>query len=264
MPLQEEKIVIGAQLKTARENMGLSIPDAAARLHLSRRFITVLENEDLLNTNLPPIYLRGYLRSYARLLNLPEKELNPVLNRLAPIPDGVLAPVPTTSETTTAAFPLEEKDSRYARVATLVIFALLLTSITAWWQLHHSSNPPPELALNPQPAVLTAEPQLSANSIDKQPTKEPVDMANSLSAAFDKHNTILDLTGNSSKLALDQSSSNPELQPSDNGSKANNGTSSANDQGLPSSANASTPTTTPAAPTAAPPSEEDSDLDDLE
>jgi len=82
----ENQSNFGGKLKSKRETMGLSLQEAAARLHLSPRFITLLENENLQTCTLPPIYLRGYLRSYSRLLGIPENEIASVLETLNPTP----------------------------------------------------------------------------------------------------------------------------------------------------------------------------------
>ena len=65
---------IGARLRTAREARRLTAEGVAKQLNLDVTVIQALENDD--RQNLPaPIFVQGYLRSYARLLELPESEL---------------------------------------------------------------------------------------------------------------------------------------------------------------------------------------------
>jgi len=60
---------IGQQLRAAREKQGLSIDEVARQLLLNRQLIMELENDDY--SRIPaPVYVRGYLRSYAQLLQL--------------------------------------------------------------------------------------------------------------------------------------------------------------------------------------------------
>lgn len=67
-------LTIGQKLTQAREALGFSIGDVAERLKLSARQIEALEQDDY--TNLPePIFVRGFLRSYARLLNLDDASI---------------------------------------------------------------------------------------------------------------------------------------------------------------------------------------------
>jgi cytoskeleton protein RodZ len=65
---------IGAQLAAARQARQLDVAMVAAELKLDAATIRALENDD--RTALPaPIFVKGYLRSYARLVGLPEDEL---------------------------------------------------------------------------------------------------------------------------------------------------------------------------------------------
>lgn len=60
---------IGAQLKAARERLGISAADAAKRLHMRAMFVDALEREDWKAAG-EPVYVRGFVRNYARTLGL--------------------------------------------------------------------------------------------------------------------------------------------------------------------------------------------------
>ena len=65
---------IGAQLAAARQARQLGVEMVAAELKLDAATIRALESDD--RAALPaPIFVKGYLRSYARLLGLPEEDL---------------------------------------------------------------------------------------------------------------------------------------------------------------------------------------------
>lgn len=59
----------GARLRSAREAAGLSIDDVAARLHMPARVVRSLEAEDWSRLG-APVFVRGQVRSYSRLLGL--------------------------------------------------------------------------------------------------------------------------------------------------------------------------------------------------
>lgn len=59
----------GKRLRTAREAAGLSRADVAERLKMPVRVVTSLEQDDW-STLGAPVYVRGQLRSYARLMGL--------------------------------------------------------------------------------------------------------------------------------------------------------------------------------------------------
>ncbi|QQP97488.1 helix-turn-helix domain-containing protein [Lysobacter enzymogenes] len=59
----------GARLKQAREAAGLSVEDVAAKLKMPARAIQSLESDDFARIG-APVFVRGQLRSYARLLGV--------------------------------------------------------------------------------------------------------------------------------------------------------------------------------------------------
>ena len=71
----EEKIEsIGSLLKNGRDAKGLSIEDVVNRLNLSEEKLVALERDDF--TALPdPVFIQGYLRSYAKILDIDAQPL---------------------------------------------------------------------------------------------------------------------------------------------------------------------------------------------
>jgi cytoskeleton protein RodZ len=76
MPPTDEPVVAGpdARLRAARETQGISVDDVAHDLHLDREVIVALESADY-GVLGAPVFIRGYLRSYARLMGLPEEDI---------------------------------------------------------------------------------------------------------------------------------------------------------------------------------------------
>lgn len=62
------------RLRAAREARGISVDEVAHDLHLDREIILSLEAPDYTVLG-APVFVRGYLRSYAHLLGLPEDEI---------------------------------------------------------------------------------------------------------------------------------------------------------------------------------------------
>jgi cytoskeletal protein RodZ len=78
---------IGEQLRAARTKLGLTPAAAAARLHLRTSFVEAMEREDWHALG-APVYARGFLRNYAKLVGL---DPQPLLERL-PEEQRVAAP----------------------------------------------------------------------------------------------------------------------------------------------------------------------------
>lgn len=63
----------GRRLRVAREACGMDLEQAAARLRLPQRLLQAIEADDHSRIE-HGVYLRGYLKNYARLLGLPEQD----------------------------------------------------------------------------------------------------------------------------------------------------------------------------------------------
>ncbi len=64
---------IGAYLKRRREDLGLTLRDVAAKTRVRTTYLEHIENERL--SDLPaPVYLRGFVLEFARVLGLPDPE----------------------------------------------------------------------------------------------------------------------------------------------------------------------------------------------
>lgn len=80
----------GARLRKAREAAGLSQTEVAARLKMPVRVVQSLEEEDWSRLG-APVYVRGQLRSYSRLLGLTTAPMM-VASGVAPVEPPVLKP----------------------------------------------------------------------------------------------------------------------------------------------------------------------------
>ncbi|MGZ8243684.1 RodZ domain-containing protein [Methylomagnum sp.] len=100
----------GAKLREQREARNLSLETVARQLHLSIQAVRALEENDLAKLP-PPVYVRGFLRSYARLVDMPEDEVVGAL----PMQPGA----PKPSELFIPAAPAAP--SRYWRLAPMVL-----------------------------------------------------------------------------------------------------------------------------------------------
>jgi cytoskeleton protein RodZ len=76
----------GTRLRAAREALGASVDEVAHDLHLERDVILSLESEDYESLG-APVFVRGYMRSYARLMNLPEDEVVVAVEAQEPEPE---------------------------------------------------------------------------------------------------------------------------------------------------------------------------------
>lgn len=119
---------LGQRLRRAREARGLSCHEVAAALHLGVNMIEALELND--SDKLPgPVFVQGYLRKYARLLEIPEDSILQAYGR-RPVPQS-------NGKTVLTGSPLKpEIRSNHAvvRMVTWVIVFGLLALLVVWWR----------------------------------------------------------------------------------------------------------------------------------
>lgn len=72
----------GSQLRRARENHSMSVDSVAAQLHVLPKIIAALEADDYAKLS-SPVFVRGYLRSYSKVVGLSPEPLIESYNRVA-------------------------------------------------------------------------------------------------------------------------------------------------------------------------------------
>jgi len=89
----------GDRLRIARESRDLSIEDVAARLKLDVRKIRALEQGDIADFA-APVFAAGYLRTYARLMELSEEEVLADFTELTSVHEQVIDPASAVNNET--------------------------------------------------------------------------------------------------------------------------------------------------------------------
>lgn len=116
-------ILPGQRLREAREKAGLSEAEVARRLHMSTTFVRALEADDY--DRLPePAFIKGYLRNYARLLDLPADDLANLFQQMIAEDDFGTAVTPLAE-------PLEHRRQPWP----LYLGAAVLAVIALFWLL---------------------------------------------------------------------------------------------------------------------------------
>jgi len=116
---------LDGHLVAAREAKGLTLAVVARNLRLSIATLQALESgryEDLPE----PIFVRGYLRSYARLLGMDEEMLVAEYDRLVQTPDRLLTPTRKVRRQETGF-------DRYILGATALIVVATVVLLGSWW-----------------------------------------------------------------------------------------------------------------------------------
>lgn len=185
---------LGARLRTAREHLGMDIDEAARQLCLSPRQLAALEANNF--GMLPsPTFARGFIRNYARLLQLPTEPLLALYREMVPENSGG-ASISLHSE----GIPIQN-GNRKAWLAYLLASLLIVLAGGGWWLYmdwrETSSAPsantvntaesaakiaaeqpaePPPMGVGLSPSELVQPPVAENPSVAPTPAPPPVEM----------------------------------------------------------------------------------------
>lgn len=142
---------VGQILRDAREAQGVSLDDAAARLRLMHRQIEAMEADDFESLG-QPVFARGFVRNYARLLGLAPEAL---LDRM----EG--APAEQPAAVSQAELPLPHSWLTSPWLILLLLGSLLVVAVPValyWWlnsEVDDGPNSPAPVAQS-RPAPVAA------------------------------------------------------------------------------------------------------------
>ncbi|HET9469555.1 MAG TPA: helix-turn-helix transcriptional regulator, partial [Usitatibacter sp.] len=175
-PGREEPRTLGASLAAERERQGLARTDVAHRLHMSPSQVEALEHGDY--AHLPKgTFLRGFVRNYAKVLNVPA---DPLLGLLADAKPREPAPGIVVPTQNIRFDPLGERlSSPYVKAATLAVVAVAVGFAAMYWAMYvrpgRSAVQPADKAPVPaRPAApLPANAGTSAPAVAQSDAKPP-------------------------------------------------------------------------------------------
>src|SRR5580700_2543490 len=142
----------GARLSVARQQAGMSLSEAAERLHLNPQTLEAMEAGRLEALG-AAVYARGHLKRYAELLGVPESEVMAAYDawsgRLAALPD--LRDVITAPAVRSGTRRFELKPG-YALVGAIVLVMIALV----WWAMRKPARVTVAAAVAPTAAAPAA------------------------------------------------------------------------------------------------------------
>ena len=136
----------------------LETRDIAAQLRLNEKFILMMEKNSY-SSDLPPTFIRGYLRSYAKFVQISELEVKKALEPLQP-----KTPVQIDTPATVPSIWLTGSQY-FMQVSTYLIITTLVALVGTWWYKHSHA-----------PEISSSEHQLTAmiESLDTHVAQAPV------------------------------------------------------------------------------------------
>jgi cytoskeletal protein RodZ len=139
---------LGEEFRSAREARGITLSDVAEQIHIRSVYLGAIENEEWKAIG-APVYVRGFIRTYARFLGLDAEDAVGRFNATVP------AERPAAS---LAAVSLDEREgpgfSLWAVIGGVVALALVAFVAYEYWQYLQGGRTPVVVAsAAPQPAA---------------------------------------------------------------------------------------------------------------
>jgi len=148
----------GRMLRDARENHGLSQQQVANKLNFRKTLVEEIEL-DKFDLNIPEAFNRGYLRNYAKLVNIAQEDVLNSYDQLG-VAQRQCAKMQSFSKGT-------EKQAEHNMLmwVTYLILAVLVTATVVWWFQRPSEQPEPiavdTVATSAGETIATAQANLS-------------------------------------------------------------------------------------------------------
>lgn len=156
----------GQMLRSAREKKQWSQKESANQLNLGLSFIESME-ADVYDQKMLPTYIRGYLRSYARLLKISEHDVLKAYEQL----HGAKPVEPRAMHSFSNRTEKEATENRFMLVTYMVIAILVAMLLIWWWQTHWLTDTATETSTDP---MVLSESSGEHFSIDPMPTNRMV------------------------------------------------------------------------------------------
>jgi cytoskeleton protein RodZ len=125
----------GQSLRQAREQQNLTTAQVAQQLNLSKSLIDDLES-DQVDAKLSSTFVKGYLRSYAKLLKLSGPEVIEAYNKNS----KGLHQIPSLTRSFSQRTSKEATESRFMWVTYFVIFVFVVLLVVGFWQSRFGSS----------------------------------------------------------------------------------------------------------------------------
>ncbi|AWX14195.1 hypothetical protein CEP49_06340 [Mergibacter septicus] len=131
--IEPQELSIGQRLRQAREKVGLDLIAVAEKIHLKVAILNHLEQDRFSLPNLPPAFMKGYLKNYAKFLNIVISS-----EEFAQLQFGDNVYKKPRIRTV---INDDVAHSRWAAHLTwLVVFFLISMTVLWWWQDHQRSQ----------------------------------------------------------------------------------------------------------------------------
>ncbi|PRM51342.1 RodZ domain-containing protein [Haemophilus influenzae] len=218
-PTTEQVLSPGEIFRQTREALNLSLEDVAKEITLRPSILEQLENNEFIQKSTPSIFVKGYVRSYAKFLRLPDSVWENIV--FAETEKNDLG----KNARSTRAVNQYSSHNRWIGRLTAIVFVIVIGMTGLWWWQSYQQNTQERDDLvqsyvasteNNQPAtaLVTTEESNKSAPETAAPVSQPVEITNNVLPEIAQENSV-SLPKNDEKSVSDIQSAveNPSISP---------------------------------------------------
>ena len=218
-PTTEQVLSPGEIFRQTREALNLSLEDVAKESTLRPSILEQLENNEFIQKSTPAIFVKGYVRSYAKFLRLPDSVWENIV--FAETEKNDLG----KNARSTRAVNQYSSHNRWIGRLTAIVFVIEICMTGLWWWQSYQQNTQERDDLvqsyvasteNNQPAtaLVTTEESNKSAPETAAPVSQPVEITNNLLPEIAQENSVSQPKNDEKSVSDIQSAvENPSISP---------------------------------------------------
>ena len=218
-PTTEQELSPGEIFRQARENLNLSLEDVAKEISLRPSILQQLENNEFIQKSTPAIFVKGYVRSYAKFLRLPDSVWGNIT-----FAENDKNDLSKNARSTREVNQYSSHSRWVGRLSIIVLILVLGMTGLWWWQSYQQNNQERDDLVqsyvasteNNQPATALVKTEESNKTAQETTAavSQPVEITNNVLPEIAQENAVPQ-TKNDEKSVSDTQSAveNPSISP---------------------------------------------------
>ncbi|KKZ58788.1 helix-turn-helix domain-containing protein [Haemophilus haemolyticus] len=218
-PTTEQELSPGEIFRQARENLNLSLEDVAKEIALRPSILQQLENNEFIQKSTPAIFVKGYVRSYAKFLRLPDSVWESIT-----FAENDKNDLSKNARSTREVNQYSSHSRWVGRLSIIVLLLVLGMTGLWWWQSYQQNNQERDDLVqsyvaaneNNQSATVPVTTEESNKTLPETTAavSQPVEMTNNVLPEIAQENAVPQ-TKNDEKSVSDTQSTveNPSISP---------------------------------------------------
>ncbi|WP_105881352.1 RodZ domain-containing protein [Haemophilus influenzae] len=218
-PTTEQVLSPGEIFRQTREALNLSLEDVAKEITLRPSILEQLENNEFIQKSTPAIFVKGYVRSYAKFLRLPDSVWENIV--FAETEKNDLG----KNARSTRAVNQYSSHNRWIGRLTAIVFVMVIGMTGLWWWQSYQQNTQERDDLvqsyvasteNNQPttALVTTEETNKSAPETAAPVSQPVEITKNLLPEIAQENSVSQSKNDEKSVSDIQSAvENPSISP---------------------------------------------------